>query len=162
MVPHTSTTTLAIMGPVIRRIALLFVLVLASPAVASAVNLNILVGYGVVGPAQFDQGLSKPMMTVNLTSFFRVGEKVSLLGVGVGIRATYAPDRLLERGSFDEFGLAVPVFTYRWGRVAGQVGVEIQRANMQKNFYYAAFGLSLGGRKARSRPSGATGKPGSE
>jgi hypothetical protein len=162
MVPHTSATALAIMGPLFRRIDLLLTLVLALPAVASAADWNILVGYGVVGPAQYDQGLSKPMMTVNVTGLLRVGEKVSFGGAGVGVRGTSGADRLFEKGSFDEFGLAVPFFTYRWGRVAGQIGVEIQRANLRKTFYYAAFGLSLGGRSARSQPSGPRAEPGSK
>jgi len=159
MVPHTSATAPAIMRPLLRRIDLLFTLVLAMPAVASAADWNILVGYGVVGPAQYDQGLSKPMMTVNVTGLLRVGEKVSFLGAGVGIRGTSGADRLFEKGNFDEFGFAVPFFTYRWGRVAGQIGVEIQRANLRKNFYYAAFGLSLGGRKRPSGPRAAPGSP---
>ena len=130
-----------------RRKGLPFLLiVLASPAVASPVDWNLLAGWGIVGPAQFDQGLSKPMATANATGVFRVGERIALGGAGIAIRATYGgTSRFLEKDNFDEFGLAVPFVTYRRGKAVGQIGVELQRANLRKNFYYMAIGVGLGG-----------------
>lgn len=120
---------------------------------ASATDWNVLVGWGVVGPAQYDQGLYKPMMTVNATGILRASDSLCFGGVGVAIRATFGPDRLLERGSFDEFGLAIPFATYQRGHFAAQLGVEIQRANLRKNFYYAALGYGFSGRRRPGKPA---------
>jgi hypothetical protein len=134
-----------------RRLLLSTLIVAAGVGEASAFDRNVLVGWGVVGPAQYDQGIFKGMATANLTGFVSLGDSFTLGGLGLAVRATDAP---LE--TLDEFGLAVPFATYHLGRGTAQVGVEIQRANLRKNFYYLAIGLSFGGRFApdsREKPT---------
>lgn len=135
---------------------LLFVLVFATPPAASAIEWNVLFGFGVVGPAQFDQGRLKLMTTANATGFLRAGDSVSFGGVGLAVRATHGADRFFDRGNFDELGLSVPFVTYRRNRSVAQLGVGIQRANLRKNFYYLGFGMGFGGRtKPRGPAAGA-------
>jgi hypothetical protein len=110
-----------------------------------ALDSNALVGWGVVGPAQYDQGKFKNMCTVNLTPFVGLGRAFSLGGLGIAVRAT---DRL---DTIDEFGVAVPFATYHHGIGVAQVGVEIQRNNFKKNFYYLGVGLSWGNRARATR-----------
>jgi len=98
------------------------------------------VGVGMVGPAQYDQGELKPTIAATVqgpaVGGFRLG------GIGLALRATDGPpSRLLERGNFDEIGLAVPLATYQRGRFAAQVGLQIQRANMRKGLVYAGVGV---------------------
>lgn len=131
-----------------KRLLLSGLMVFAGVLEASALDRNLLVGWGVVGPAQYDQGLYKGMATANLTGFVSIGDSLSLGGLGVAVRATDGLDTL------DEFGLAVPFATYHLGRGVAQIGVEIQRSNLQKNFYYLGFGLSFGTRGTRDRAAG--------
>jgi hypothetical protein len=111
------------------------------PLPAAAADWNALVGYGIVGPAQYDQGIYKPMVTANVTGFLRAGDHVSFLGAGLAIRATHGLDVPFKTHEFDEYGLAVPFVTCRRRRAVVQIGVEIQRANLRKTFYYLAFGF---------------------
>ena len=141
----------------IRRSPLLFLLLFATPPAASAIDGNVLFGFGAVGPAQFDQGEVKLMATANATGFLRVGDSVSFGGVGLAVRATHGVDRFFERGNFDELGLSVPFVTYRRNRLVAQLGVEIQRANLQKNLYYLAFGIGFGGRTKPLAPAAVAG-----
>ena len=144
----------------IRRKPLLFLLFFATPPAASALEWNALFGFGMVGPAQYDQGDVKLMMTANATGFVRAGA-VSFGGVGLAVRATNGADRFFERGNFDELGLAIPFATYRRNRWVAQLGVEIQRANLQKNFYYLAVGIGFGGRakpRELAAPAGSEGE----
>ena len=111
------------------------------------VDYNFLFGIGLVGAAQYDQGDPKLMATVNMTPYWP-SKSLSLGGLGLSVRATLPPDAwFFESDNFNEFGLGVPVATYRSGRFAMQTGVEIQRINFQKNFYYVAFGLRWAPRK---------------
>jgi hypothetical protein len=124
------------------------------PSLASAehpltrVDRNVLVGLGVVGAAQYDQGEPKLMATANITGFLRASDSVSLGGVGIAIRSTEEPFAyLFESDNFNEFGLAVPVVTYRAGRKVAQLGIEVQRINFQKNLYYFAVGVGWSARR---------------
>ena len=104
---------------------------------------NFLFGFGFVGAAQYDQGDPKLMATINATGFYRPTKSISIGGLGLAVRATLPPDAwFFESDNFNEFGLGVPVVTWRSGRYAAQAGVEIQRINFQKNFYYAAAGIT--------------------
>ena len=131
----------------------------ASPLAAAAADWNVLVGYGIVGPAQFDQGVYKPMLTANLTGFLRAGDHVSFLGAGLAIRATHGLDVPFETHDFDEYGLAVPFATFRKRRAVAQIGVEIQRGNLRKTLYYLAFGFGGTIASGASRESGASDGP---
>jgi hypothetical protein len=116
---------------------------------------NALMGFGMVGPAQFDQGDVKLMATANVTGLFHIGDSISVGGIGVAVRATYGLDRLFAHDNFDELGLALPFVTLRRGRAVVQFGAEIQRANFHKYLYYSAIGLGFGGRnKPRPVPPG--------
>jgi hypothetical protein len=119
-------------------------LAFAAPVAATAADWNVLVGYGIVGAAQYDQGLYKPMLTGNITGFLRAGDHVSFLGAGLAIRATHGLDVPFKTHEFDEYGLAVPFATFRKRRAVAQVGVEIQRYNLRKTLYYLAFGFGSG------------------
>ncbi len=113
------------------------------------VDRNVLVGAGLVGPSQYDQGQMKLAATVNATGFYHASESLSFGGAGVAIRSTYNARYLFTKDhNFDEFGLAIPFVTYHRGRKVAQVGVEIQRANLEKNFYYFTVGIGWK-RKAR-------------
>jgi hypothetical protein len=113
------------------------------------VDRNILVGLGVVGPAQYDQGEPKLMATLNITGFLRASEAFSVGGIGLAVRSTEDPlSYFFESDNFNEFGVAVPLATYRSGRKVAQVGVEIQRINFQKNLYYFAVGVGWNARRA--------------
>jgi hypothetical protein len=145
----------------LRKAAGLLLLSLCVAPEASALDIgkidkNVLVGFGWVGPAQYDQGYMKPMMTVNATGMIRIGE-VHIGGVGLAVRATEGGvRRLFAHKNFDELGLAVPVVTARLlGRSVVQAGVEIQRSNLQKNFYYFAIGAAFGGRPRLEKPRAA-------
>ncbi len=137
-----------------RVLCLLLPLMAAVAPTASAFDLlrpNVLLGVGLVGPAQYHQGRLKWLGTVNATGFVDVGDSLSFGGLGVAIRSTcQLGHNFFEHKNFDELGLAVPLVTFRSGHAVAQVGVEIQRANLQKNFYYIAFGYHFGGKtKAR-------------
>jgi hypothetical protein len=135
-------------------------LIFTAPLSAAAADWNVLVGYGIVGPAQYDQGVYKPMITANLTGLLRAGDHVSFLGAGLAIRATHGLDVPFKTHEFDEYGLAVPFATYRQRRAVAQIGVEIQRANLRKTLYYLAFGFGFGTtRGASSRESDASAGP---
>jgi hypothetical protein len=131
-----------------RRASLLFLAMLAAAPAAHAVQPNLLVGYGIIGPAQYDQGQVRVMTTLNLTGFINAGEAWSFGGLGLALRACWGVHE-----HFDEFGLAVPFATYRSGRGVVQAGVEIQRYDLRKNFYYLSFGIALKGRPARKETS---------
>ena len=135
-------------------------LAFAAPLPAAAADWNVLVGYGIVGAAQYDQGIYKPMVTANITGFLRAWDHVSFLGAGLAIRATHGLDVPFKTHEFDEYGFAVPFATFRRHRAVAQIGVEIQRANMQKYLYYMAFGFGFGsGESARRRQSDASANP---
>ncbi len=121
------------------RALLLCLAIVGAAAEASALEPNLLAGYGVIGPDQYDQGKVRAVITANLTGFVELGQSWSLGGVGVASRTN---PHLHWR--FDEFGLAVPFVTYRRGRVRAQVGAGIQRLNLMKNFYYVTVGIGLG------------------
>jgi hypothetical protein len=90
-----------------------------------------------------------------MTGFYRPSKSLSLGGVGLAVRATRPPDAwFFESDNFNEFGFGVPVITYHSGRYAVQAGVEIQRINFQKNFYYAAAGITWKPKRAEVRTSG--------
>jgi hypothetical protein len=137
-----------------RVLCLLLPLMAAAAPAASGFDLlhpNVLVGVGLVGPAQYHQGRLKWAGTVNATGFVEVGDSLSFGGLGVAIRSTSKLGRsVFEHKNFDEFGLAVPFVTFRSGHAVAQLGVEIQRINLQKNFYYLAFGFHFG-RKTQAR-----------
>jgi hypothetical protein len=143
------------------RLSLVLVGLLAlMPFPAHADNLffrldrNLLFGLGVVGQAQYDQGDPKLVATANVTGFLRASEAVSIGGLGIAVRSTEGPFAyFFESDNFNEFGLAVPLATYRSGRKVAQLGVEIQRANFKKNLYYFAVGI---GWNARRPPVAAT------
>ena len=120
-------------------------MVLAGARGATALDHNVLVGWGVVGPAQYDQGEFKNMASVNFTGLVGAGDSLSFGGLGIAVRAT---DRI---DTIDEFGIAVPFATYHKGIAVAQLGVEIQRSNFKKNFYYLGVGISFGGRARASR-----------
>jgi hypothetical protein len=108
-----------------------------------------------VGQAQYDQGQPKLVATANFSGFLRSSESLSFGGVGVAVRSTEGPFAyFFESDNFNEFGVAVPIVTYRSGRKVAQLGVEIQRANLTKNLYYVAvgFGWRLGRQAARATP----------
>ena len=136
-------------------------LALAAPSIdvdfdafVKRLDLNLLVGLGWVGPAQFDQGRTKLVFTANITGLVEPKPWLSLLGLGVAIRSTEGPSYyLFESDNFNEFGVAVPVATFHWGWKTAQIGASIQRANMRKNLYYVAVGMRFGGRdRSRSAP----------
>jgi hypothetical protein len=131
-------------------IAIGFVLTAAAPT--RAAEKNALMGFGMVGPAQFDQGDVKLMATANVTGLFHLGDSVSIGGIGVAVRATYGLNRLFDHDNFDELGLAIPFVTIRQGHSVVQVGTEIQRANLRKNLYYMAIGVGSGRRRPTSGP----------
>jgi hypothetical protein len=114
---------------------------------AQAAERNALMGFGVVGPAQFDQGDVKLMVTANVTGLVHVGHSLSLGGIGLAVRTTYNGfNRFFAHDNFDELGLAIPLVTYHRGRSVVQVGAEIQRANLRKNLYYMGIGFGSGRR----------------
>jgi len=131
-----------------RRASPLVLAMLAASPSAHAVEPNLLVGYGIIGPAQYDQGQVRAMGTFNLTGFINAGETWSFGGVGVALRACWGPHE-----HFDELGLAVPFATYRSGRGVVQAGVEIQRYDLRKNFYYLSVGITLKRRPASKEMS---------
>jgi hypothetical protein len=103
-------------------------------------------GFGMVGPAQYDQGDVKLVVAANVTGLAHIGNSVSLGGLGLALRATYDLDRLFAHFDDYELGLGVPFVTCRRGRAIVQIGAEIQRANLHKNLYYMAVGLGFGRR----------------
>jgi hypothetical protein len=138
---------------------LAFALALAAPsfdfdALKNRLDLNLLVGLGWVGPAQFDQGRTKLVATANVTGLIEPRPWVSLLGLGLAVRSTEGPSYyLFESDNFNEFGVAVPVATFHWGWKTAQIGASIQRANFRKNLYYVAVGWRFGGGdRSRSGP----------
>jgi len=140
------------------RVVVLGLLVLiTSPARASDLtsrfDINVLFGLGIVGQAQYDQGDPKLVATANFSGFLRTSESWSFGGLGVAVRSTEGPfGYFFESDNFNEFGLAVPLVTYHRGRKVAQVGVQIQRANLKKNLYYLAVGISWRGRRPAPLP----------
>jgi hypothetical protein len=126
-----------------RRASLFCLLMTAAAADVFALEPNLLGGYGVIGPDQYDQGKIRAVITVNLAGLVELGSSWSLGGVGVVSRTN---PHLHWR--FDEFALAAPFVTYRRGRARAQVGAGIQRLNLMKNFYYLTVGIGLGRRRA--------------
>ena len=137
-----------------RKVAALGFVAAVAAVNVSALEPNLLAGYGVIGPDQYDKGKVRAVITVNLTGLVELGESWSLGGVGVASRTN---PRLHWR--FDEFALAVPLATYRRGRAVAQVGAGVQRLNLMKNFYYATFGIALKGRSAHESRSSTRSRP---
>jgi hypothetical protein len=140
------------LSTLVATLVLLGLLPTAAPAraddVFSRFDKNILFGLGIVGQAQYDQGQPKLVATANFSGFFRASESVSFGGVGVAVRSTEGPFAyFFESDNFNEFGVAVPLVTWRSGWKVAQLGVEIQRADMTKNLYYFAVGYGWSARR---------------
>jgi len=105
------------------------------PAMAFPFEPNVVVGVGKVGAHQFDQGAYQGVVTVNQTAI-GVGRSFFLGGLGMAIRGS---DDLFK--GFDEFGLSIPVVTYRRCAYVAEFGAGIQGS--RKYFFYIGVGASV-------------------
>ena len=97
----------------------------------------VVVGYGKVGAHQYSQGQGHAVLAAT-QPLWCVTDQWSLLGAGVAVRAGRAAVK-----DFDDFGVAIPLATYRRGRFVAQVGSEIQTLRYKKTFFYLALGVTL-------------------
>jgi hypothetical protein len=109
------------------------------PADASTLRPGAVVGLGVVGPNQYDNGQAKGMVVAGVHGPWHPDESWSFGGLALGFRASNG-----LTGDFSEVGITVPLATYRKGRWISQAGVMIQRLNLQKHVFFLGAGVHFG------------------
>jgi hypothetical protein len=113
------------------------------------VDPGIVVGVGVVGTNQYDNGQAKCTFAASLTTgLWRPHERWSLLGLGMGLRASNG----LE--DFDEIGVVVPIVTFHKGAWITQAGWMVQRLNGEKHLWYLGTGIGFSRKRTAPRPTG--------
>jgi hypothetical protein len=125
----------------LKRLSVAALCVLAMPQAARAFEANLVAGYGVVGPKQFDAGGTHGVIAANVTGIVHLGSAFSMGGIGYAVRG--------GTGIFsdaDEEGVNVPVLTYHRGYGVVQLGVQMQRFIFGKNTYFVGFGFGSGHR----------------
>jgi hypothetical protein len=122
----------------LKRLSVAAFCVLAVPPAAGAVEANLVAGYGVVGPKQFDAGGMHGVIAANLTGI-HLSPALSMGGIGYAVRG--------GTGIFkdaDEAGVNLPVLTYHRRFGVAQLGVQMQRFVFTKNTYFVGFGFGFG------------------
>jgi hypothetical protein len=134
----------------------LAVLACAAPASAAPQWLapGIVGGVGVVGQNQYDNGQAKVTFAASVTTgMWRPHRKWSLVGLGVGFRASNGAQ------GFDEIGVVVPLVTFHKGAWITQAGAMVQRLNGRKHLWYLGTGVGFQGRQSSGSVGSSRWKP---
>ncbi len=97
---------------------------------------TLVLGYGIVGAHQYDQGDRHGTVVISQTVWC-VGEHWAFGGIGWGNRSSQG---FVQPPPPDEMGTAFPGVTYRRGKWVAQVGVTVQ--GVAKYFWYGGLGFT--------------------